>query len=128
MTELPRSPGAEHPTPRGRRAPARSSRDDSAHGVGSRTDLPIPLGLALYGAGAAILISFVVLLLFWRTPKLGGAESGRPLPAAVQRVVDSPGARTALQVLSLATAALVTVVAFAGPGETSRNLAPGCCT
>lgn len=26
-----------------------------AHGVGSRTDLPIPLGLALYGAGAAIL-------------------------------------------------------------------------
>ena len=44
-----------------------------AHGVGSRTDLPIPLGLALYGAGAAILLSFAVLLLFWRRPKLGGA-------------------------------------------------------
>ena len=34
-----------------------------AHGVGSRTDLPIPLGLALYGAGAAILLSFALLLL-----------------------------------------------------------------
>ena len=46
-----------------------------AHGVGSRTDLPIPLGLALYGAGAAILLGFVVLLLFWRTPRLGGAST-----------------------------------------------------
>ena len=52
-----------------------------AHGVGSRTDLPIPLGLALYGAGAAILISFAILLLFWRTP------------AARRRVVGSSAAR-----------------------------------
>jgi hypothetical protein len=95
-----------------------------AHGVGSRTDLPIPLGLALYGAGAAILISFVVLLLFWRTPKLGGPSSGRPVPAGLQRLVDSPGTRRALQAVGLAVAGLVTVIAVAGPGETSRNLAP----
>jgi hypothetical protein len=49
-----------------------------AHGVGSRTDLPIPLGLALYGAGAAILLSFAVLLLFWRTPKLGAPTRAGP--------------------------------------------------
>ncbi|SFF78853.1 hypothetical protein [Blastococcus tunisiensis] len=95
-----------------------------AHGVGSRTDLPIPLGLALYGAGAAILISFVVLLLFWRTPKLGGADSGRPLPDAVQRAADSRAVRTVLQALALAVAVLVTAAAFAGPQETARNLAP----
>jgi hypothetical protein len=95
-----------------------------AHGVGSRTDLPIPLGLALYGAGAAILISFAVLLLFWRSPKLGGASSGRPLPDGVQRVLDGALFRRTLQALTLAAAAFVVVVAFAGPEETARNLAP----
>jgi hypothetical protein len=95
-----------------------------AHGVGSRTDLPIPLGLALYGAGAAILLSFAVLLLFWRTPKLGNADSGRPLPVGVQRVVDTTAVRTTLQVTALLLAVLVTVVALAGPAETARNLAP----
>jgi len=95
-----------------------------AHGIGSRTDLPIPLGLALYGAGAAILISFVVLLLFWRTPRLGGPDSGRPVPARLQRAVDSNPVRVALQVLALAAAGLVTAAAVAGPDETARNLAP----
>jgi hypothetical protein len=95
-----------------------------AHGVGSRTDLPIPLGLALYGAGAAILISFAVLLLFWRTPRLGGTSSGRPLPAGVQRLIDSSAFRRVLQALVLAVAVLVVAVALVGPPETARNLAP----
>jgi hypothetical protein len=95
-----------------------------AHGVGSRTDLPIPLGLALYGAGAAILLSFAILLLFWRKPRLGGAESGRPLPAGLQRLLDDDAVRRGLQAGTLAVAVLVTAVAFAGPTETSRNLAP----
>jgi hypothetical protein len=95
-----------------------------AHGVGSRTDLPIPLGLALYGAGAAILLSFAVLLLFWRTPRLGGASSGRPLPAGFQRVADHTGLRTGLRVLTLTAAVLVTAAALGGPPETARNLAP----
>ncbi len=95
-----------------------------AHGVGSRTDLPLPLGLALYGAGAAILVSFVVLLLFWRTPKLGDAASGRPLPAGLQRAADSPAVRRGLQAVALAVAGLVVAAALLGPEETSRNLAP----
>ena len=95
-----------------------------AHGVGSRTDLPIPLGLALYGGGAAVLISFAALLLFWRKPKMGGSSSGRALPAAVQGAVDSPAVRRVLQSIALAAAVFVTVVAFAGPDETSRNIAP----
>ncbi|RBY95824.1 hypothetical protein DQ237_11790 [Blastococcus sp. TF02-8] len=95
-----------------------------AHGVGSRTDLPIPLGLALYGAGAAILISFAALLLFWRSPRLGGPESGRALPSAVQRFADSAGVRRTLQAITLALLALVLAVALAGPEDTSRNLAP----
>ncbi|TFV65290.1 UNVERIFIED_ORG: hypothetical protein E4P37_10305 [Bacillus sp. AZ43] len=95
-----------------------------AHGVGSRTDLPIPIGFALYGAGAAILFSFAVLLLFWRRPRLGGSDSGRPVPAGLQRVVDGAPLRRGLQALVLVVAAFVVAVALFGPRETSRNLAP----
>jgi hypothetical protein len=95
-----------------------------AHGVGSRTDLPLPLGLALYGAGAAILVSFVVLLLFWRSPKLADERSGRPLPGWVQRAADSAVVRRTLQAVALAVAGLVLAAALAGPEDTSRNLAP----
>ena len=95
-----------------------------AHGVGSRTDLPLPIGLALYGAAAAILLSFAVLLLFWRRPKLDRPASGRPLPAALQRVLDGPAGRRGLQAVALVVAVLVTVVALTGPADTARNLAP----
>ncbi|MGX5653985.1 hypothetical protein ACWKWC_04355 [Geodermatophilus nigrescens] len=95
-----------------------------AHGVGSRTDLPLPLGLALYGAGAAILVSFAVLLLLWRRPRLGGAHSGHPLPPRVQRAAGSAPLRRGLQALALAVAVVVLLVALAGPEETDRNLAP----
>ncbi|MGY1651908.1 hypothetical protein [Geodermatophilus sp. SYSU D01119] len=95
-----------------------------AHGVGSRTDLPLPLGLALYGAGAAILVSFAVLLLLWRRPRLGGAHSGHPLPSWVQRAAGSAPLRRGLQAAALAVAVLVLLVALAGPAETDRNLAP----
>ena len=71
-----------------------------AHGVGSRTDLPIPLGLALYGGGAAVLISFAALLLFWRKPTLGDSSSGRPLPAAVQRAAEGLGPHDTLLVVA----------------------------
>ena len=85
-----------------------------AHGVGSRTDLPLPIGLALYGAGAAILLSFAVLLLFWRTPRLGGPSSGRPVPARLGRLVDSSVVRRSLQAVALVVAVFVTTVAVAG--------------
>lgn len=94
-----------------------------AHGVGSRTDLAHPPRLALYGAGAAIRISFAVLL-SWRTPRLGGTSSGRPLPSALQRVAGSAAVRRGPQVAALAGAALVTAVAIAGPPDTDRDLAP----
>lgn len=95
-----------------------------AHGVGTRTDLPIPIGLALFGAAAAILITFSVLLLFWRTPRLGGAGSGLVLPPAVQHVADGPALRRTAQFLALISAVFVVVVALAGPGDTPHNAAP----
>ena len=62
-----------------------------AHGIGGRSDLPVPLWLAQYGAAAALLVSFTVLALFWRTPRLEGpaARDGRPLPDGLRRFADA---------------------------------------
>ena len=59
-----------------------------AHGIGGRADLPVPLTLALYGAGLTVVVSFLALVLLWRRPRLRGAVAGRPLPAVIERVVD----------------------------------------
>ena len=95
-----------------------------AHGVGTRTDLPIPLALTLYGAGMAVAISFAALLLLWRTPRLHTPEAGIALPTGLQTVLDSPLFHRALQALALALALVVTAVALFGSPSTSDNLAP----
>jgi hypothetical protein len=84
-----------------------------AHGVGSREDLPIPFTYALVGAAVALLVSFLVLLLFWREPRLNPAGAGRPLPAGLQRALDSTFARGALRALGLlATSYIVLAMLF----------------
>ncbi|WP_183098770.1 hypothetical protein [Nocardioides pelophilus] len=40
-----------------------------AHGIGGQADLPISLGLAVSGAVAALVVSFTVLVVAWRTPR-----------------------------------------------------------
>jgi hypothetical protein len=95
-----------------------------AHGLGGRSDLPIPLGLAVRAAGAAVFISFIALAFLWPEPRLRGAEAGRPLPAVLQRVVDSAVTRTVLRVVALALALFVIVVGLAGPDATNSNIAP----
>lgn len=62
-----------------------------AHGIGGQSDLPIPLGLTIAGAVAALTVSFTVLAVAWRTPRYDAATSGRAAPAGLSRVVDSRG-------------------------------------
>lgn len=95
-----------------------------AHGVGSRADLPVPLALALYGAGLAVIVSFLALVLLWRSPKLRGAAAGHPLPSAVQAVVGSPVLRWLLRAIVLVLTLVVVAVALVGPPSPSDNLAP----
>lgn len=64
-----------------------------AHGIGGAKDLPIPTELTIAGATAALVISFTVLAVAWRTPRYDAATSGRPAPAGLARVVDSAGWR-----------------------------------
>ncbi len=93
-----------------------------AHGVGTRSDLPVPLGLALVGAALAVLVSFAALGLLWPTSRLRGDDAGRPLPDVVQRLVDSPVLTWLLRLLVLALTALVVVVALTGPVQPPENL------
>ena len=95
-----------------------------AHGVGARADLPVPLSLALYAAGLAVFVSFLALVLLWRTSKLRGDAAGRPLPGVVQAVVDAPVVRWALRLVVLTATLLVVVVALVGPANANANLAP----
>lgn len=95
-----------------------------AHGVGGRTDLPVPTGLAVAAAAVAVLVSFLALGALWRTPQLRGGRAGRPLPAGLARLVDSSAFRTVLRVLVLVVSAAVLAAAFVGPDETRFNLGP----
>ncbi|HET8681364.1 MAG TPA: hypothetical protein VFM54_05770 [Micromonosporaceae bacterium] len=95
-----------------------------AHGIGGRSDLPVPLWLAVYGGAVAVLVSFFALLVFWTQPKLRGERAGWPVPVGVQRVVDAAGSRGALRVVGLVLATAVMFTAWAGPDDPTRNPAP----
>jgi hypothetical protein len=71
-----------------------------------------------------VLVSFAALGLLWPNSRLRGDAAGRPLPSAVQRVVDSTATQWVLRLLVLALTLLVVAVALAGPTETTSNLAP----
>ncbi|MEJ7796279.1 MAG: hypothetical protein WKF50_12060 [Nocardioides sp.] len=72
-----------------------------AHGLGGPADLPIPPELAIAGAVAALVISFTVLALAWRTPRYDAATSGRLAPAGLARLVDSAAYGVALRVVGM---------------------------
>jgi hypothetical protein len=95
-----------------------------AHGVGSREDLPLPFGLALTGAAVALLVSFLGLGLLWRTSRLDPARAGRPVPVAVQRLLDARATRLVLRLVGLAVTAYVVMAATVGKDD-ALNPTPG---
>ena len=88
-----------------------------AHGVGSREDLPIPFAYALTGAALALLVSFLALAFLWREPRLDADRAGRPLPSAVQRLLDSRGARLLLRAIGLLATSYVVLAAVFGKDD-----------
>jgi hypothetical protein len=71
-----------------------------AHGVGNRSDLPLPFEALVIGAALALLASFVGLAFLWREPRLR-PEDGWQLPVAVQSVLDARWFRGLLAGVSL---------------------------
>ena len=87
-----------------------------AHGFGERYDLPVPLWLYLYGAGATVLVSFVVVGMFLRgRPGARGAARFNlyRLPA-LRPVLENVLTLTLLRLISVATLGLVIAAAFWG--------------
>jgi hypothetical protein len=86
----------------------------SLHGVGGAKDLPISPELAIAGAVAALTVSFTVLALAWRNPRYDAATSGRPAPAWLARVVDSPAFGLVLRAVGLLLLGYAAVAAVLG--------------
>jgi len=84
------------------------------HGLGGAQDLPISRELTILGAAAAVAVSFAVLALAWRTARYDAATSGRPAPAWLSAVVDSPVWRGVLHLVGLLALVYLVVVAVFG--------------
>lgn len=93
----------------------------SAHGVGGRGDLPLPLSQVMWGAVMAVGISFAALGLLWVKPRLAGSSQGSLVPAPLDTAVRFVGLAGRAAVF-----ALTLVVVWAGWfGSTdSSNITP----
>ena len=96
----------------------------SAHGIGGRLDLPVPIWLFVYGAAAAVIISFVALGALWRQPRLEEDPPGRALPDWMQPFLTGPAPNVVARAVSLALFLLVVVAAGSGDDSSATNLAP----
>jgi hypothetical protein len=85
-----------------------------AHGIGGQQDLPISLDLAVAGAVAALVVSFTVLAVAWRSPRYDAATSGRPAPGWLHRIVTSTPFGLALRLFGLAVFVFTAVAAVFG--------------
>ncbi|WP_072801751.1 hypothetical protein [Rhodococcoides yunnanense] len=95
-----------------------------AHGLGGSTDLPLPVTFVLIGGAWALSISFAVLILAWRTPRLDPTHFWVRLPSSITRTVDACATRAAVRTAALAFAAFVVWVAISGP-QNASNALPG---
>jgi hypothetical protein len=88
-----------------------------AHGVGSKQDLPLPFSFVVIGAAAALVVSFLVLLLLWREPRLDPVGAGRPLPQSLARALDRRAVRNGMRLLGLVVTAYVLLAALVGKDD-----------
>ncbi|MCY4425092.1 MAG: hypothetical protein OXC06_18690 [Acidimicrobiaceae bacterium] len=94
----------------------------AAHGVGGRTDLPVPAWQLAWAAAFAVAASFVALGMFWDTPKFRAVAAGRILPRPFQ-VACRVQSRLVAAVGLLALAVLL-YAGLAGNTNPSVNIAP----
>src|SRR5262249_26057937 len=95
----------------------------AAHGFGQRYDLPIPLSHYIWGAGATVALSFLLLALFLR--------AGRAVDAGPTLIVPLRGAERGLSIAAIAVRVaavvlllLAIVAGFFGDQNPFRNITP----
>jgi hypothetical protein len=92
------------------------------HGIGGRGDLPVPLWLAIYSAGAAVAVSFFALAAFWSRPRFE-VTAGKSLNR-LTRIVDNRLTRSLLKLTGVAALALMLGAAWFGSSSPAFNPAP----
>jgi len=90
-----------------------------AHGIGGRSDLPVPLEYFLVGGGVVLLLSFGALAVLWPSPRLQDGPRQRGAGWAVPGWVSAAAAGVGLFGLGLVVAAGL----FGDPSARS-NVAP----
>ena len=97
----------------------------SAHAFGTRYDLPIPLGIYLTGAGAAVFLSFMVMARFLKhRGELRGGFRFNILSLPGMKWLGSSLLRNALGSLSIAIFGLVLATGFFGNADPLKNFTP----
>ena len=89
------------------------------HGLGGAKDLPIPLGLAVAGGIASLVVSFCVLALAWRTPRYQ-QPGGRPAPRWLAGIVDDPRFQWTVRIVGLLFFGYLTWALIWGPDLTNN--------
>lgn len=100
-----------------------------AHGFGETYDLPLPLWLYLWGAGATVLVSFVPISLFTGRDARSGKTYSYPRfdlfrIGALRVLLNSRPLLFALRALSVALFATVVFAGLLGEQSVTYNLAP----
>lgn len=95
------------------------ARPASAHGIGGRADLPVPLSFFLIGAGVALVISFVALAVLWPEPRFQTALRTRPIAAPWLSPI-----QIVLRVSGVLVLGLVIVAGLADGNERALNIGP----
>ena len=107
----------------------------AAHGVGGRSDLPLPLWQVVWASACVVAVSFAAVGLLWRKPILrtasAGVRIGRGRARESARRADGrhgplPGLALAVaaRAIGLAAFAVVLFAALRGNDEASVNIAP----
>jgi hypothetical protein len=98
----------------------------AAHGFGQRYDLPLPLSLYLFGAAAAVVVSFIIVGLFVR----GTASPTRfdqrfdLTSLGIGRLILNPATDLVPQLVAFAIFAVTVAAGFIGNQDPYRNIAP----
>ncbi|MGA8845184.1 MAG: hypothetical protein WB471_01040 [Nocardioides sp.] len=92
----------------------------TAHGIGGQKDLPISLNLAIAGGIAALVVSFTVLAIAWRSPRYDEQGAGRAAPRLLSSFVTSPAFHVALRVFGMVVFLFAVVTSIFGR-ESSIN-------
>lgn len=94
-----------------------------AHGLTTRADLPIPAWLFGWAAAGVLVVSFVSLAAFWKTPKLEG-YGWRPLPPALSRVLTSRVTEVLCGAFGVFLLGIAIWAGFTGAQNAADNIVP----